>query len=159
MKCGLNGSELENLRAAARLHDIGKIGIPDHILLKPGKFESDEWEIMKTHSELGELICQSIDHPSAESVAEIVRHHHEFFNGSGYPDGLSGENIPISSRIISIADAYDAMITTRPYHNARTHSQVMEILEEDSGKRIDSKVYMYFQPIIERSQKLNLSYI
>lgn len=147
MRCGLSGHELNILRGAAKLHDIGKIGIPDRVLLKTGSLETDEWEIMKTHSELGERICKSIDHHDAEQVAAIVRHHHEYFNGSGYPDRLSGEDIPICSRIITIVDSYDAMITARPYHHARIHNEVMKIINNESGDKIDPAVYKYFQSI------------
>ena len=152
IKCGLSSHELQLLRGAATLHDIGKIGIPDRILLKTGHFEADEWEVMKTHSELGQRICASIAHDDAEEISFVVRHHHESFDGSGYPDGLSGENIPISSRIISIVDTYDAMTTTRPYHFAQTNHQVLETLENDSGKKIDPILNKYFQSIIGNGQ-------
>lgn len=149
IKCGLSSRELNRLRGAAKLHDIGKIGIPDRVLLKIGNLEDDEWEIMKRHSELGERICQSIAHRDAEHIAKIVRHHHEYFNGTGYPDKLSGESIPISSRIISIADSYDAMTTVRPYHSARKHSEVMEIIDNECGIKTDPMIYKYFKKIIE----------
>jgi len=148
IECGLSSRELYVLRGAAKLHDIGKIGIPDRVLLKYGSLETDEWEVMKTHSELGERICQSIAHQDAEQIAGIVRHHHEHFNGGGYPDALSGEDIPICSRIISIVDSYDAMKTARPYHSARTHHEVMEIIENECGKKTDPTVYKYFRSII-----------
>ncbi len=148
IKCGLSSHELKLLSCAAKLHDVGKIGIPDQILFKPGKFETHEWEVMKTHSELGQRICESIAHEQAGKVALIVRHHHENFDGCGYPDRLSGENIPICSRIIAVVDSYDAMRTTRPYHVAHTYQQTMEALENDNGKKIDPTVYKYFRSII-----------
>jgi len=149
IKCGLSSRELNRLRGAAKLHDIGKIGIPDRVLLKHGRLDDDEWEVMKTHSELGERICRSIAHDDAEHIARIVRHHHEYFNGAGYPDCLSGENIPLSSRIISIVDSYDAMTTVRPYQTARTHNEVMAIIEEECGVKSDPLIYKYFKNVIE----------
>lgn len=86
-RCGLDPAQLPALLDAARLHDIGKIGIPDHILFKPGRLDPDEWKIMQSHAEAGARICAELDRPDAALLAEIVRHHHENFDGSGYPDG------------------------------------------------------------------------
>jgi HD-GYP domain-containing protein (c-di-GMP phosphodiesterase class II) len=148
IKCGLSSHELNLLKGAAKLHDIGKIGIPDRILLKFGSLDADEWEVMKTHAELGERICLSIAHRDAEQIASIVRHHHEYYNGAGYPDGLAGEAIPICSRIISIVDSYDAMKTARPYHRARTHQEVMAVIDQESATKTDTLIYRYFKSII-----------
>jgi HD-GYP domain-containing protein (c-di-GMP phosphodiesterase class II) len=148
IKCGLNSHELNLLKGAAKLHDIGKIGIPDRVLLKFGSLDADEWEVMKTHAELGERICLSIAHRDAEQIADIVRHHHEYYNGAGYPDGLAGEAIPICSRIISIVDSYDAMKTARPYHRARTHQEVMAVIDQESATKTDPLIYRYFKSII-----------
>lgn len=150
--CSLGSEDLNLLRIAAKLHDIGKIGIPDHILLKPARFEPEEWEIMKTHAALGEEICAVIPHEDALAVAFIIRHHHEYFDGRGYPDGLSGEEIPIAARIISIVDGYDAMTTTRPYHDPRSHDAVMAILDKEKGGRIDSYVFSQFEKAIAHSE-------
>lgn len=141
----LDERDLVLLRMAAKLHDVGKIGIPDRILLKPGKLDPDEWEIMKSHTELGQQICEAIPHQDATRVGTIVRHHHECIDGSGYPDRLSGEYIPIQSRIITLVDCYDAMTTARPYHQPRPHEHVMEILRSESGQKIDSLVFWHFQ--------------
>jgi HD-GYP domain-containing protein (c-di-GMP phosphodiesterase class II) len=151
-RCALDKTELNLLRIASKLHDIGKIGIPDHILLKPARFEPDEWEIMKTHAALGEEICSVIPHEHAAAVASIIRHHHEYFDGKGYPDGLAGEDIPIAARIISIIDGYDAMTTTRPYHEPRTHDTAMSILDNEKGARIDAHVFGQFKKIIAKSE-------
>jgi len=148
-RCALNAHELELLRVASKLHDVGKIGIPDHILLKTGRLESDELEVIRTHSVLGQNICDKIPHKDALKIGLIVRHHHEAFDGSGYPDGLAGEKIPIYSRIISIVDSYDAMLTTRPYHDARSHEQVMEIMKRECGKKNDPLLFGYFEQIVE----------
>lgn len=150
-RCALNESELEILRIASKLHDVGKIGIPDRILLKPGRLESDEFEIIQTHSELGQRICNEIPHKDALIIGILVRHHHEAFDGSGYPDGLAGEQIPIYSRIISIADSYDAMLTTRPYQHSRSHERIMEIMESESGKKSDPLLFGYFEQIVSRT--------
>src|SRR5690606_19616561 len=122
---GLSNNEINILKIAAEFHDIGKIGIPDHILLKSSAFDEDEWSIMKQHSEIGEEILASAEVKGAQHVALIIRHHHEYYNGYGYPDKLSGDNIPICARIISIADSYDAMAETRSYSRRRTHSEIM----------------------------------
>jgi len=151
-RCRLTGQEIVLLRNAARLHDVGKIAIPDRILLKPTSFEPDEWEIMKTHAEIGQKICDAINHKDAGQVGLIVRHHHESFGGAGYPDGLSGEAIPICSRIIAVVDSYDAMTTTRPYHQPRVHHQVMGIIASECDKKIDPYVFAHFEAIMTRSE-------
>lgn len=150
--CALDKNELTVLRMAAKLHDIGKIGIPDRILLKPGHLEPEEWEVMKNHAALGEEICTAIPHKNASAVAFIIRHHHERFDGKGYPDGLSGEDIPIAARIISLIDGYDAMTTTRPYQKARSHDVVMSILAGEQGARLDPYIFSHFEKTIAQGQ-------
>lgn len=149
--CELNAGELAILRAAARLHDVGKIGIPDRILLKPGRLEPDEWEIMKTHSALGQQIIEAIAHSDAGQIARVVRHHHEAFDGTGYPDGLSGERIPVCSRIILLADSYDAMTTTRHHRQARSHQYVMDVLRSERGTKFDPVIFGHFETLIAGS--------
>lgn len=151
-RCGLSSAEIYTLRTAAKLHDVGKIGIPDRILLKQGSFEPDEWKVMQTHSIIGERICQMINHKDAKQVAYLVRHHHESFDGSGYPDKLAGENIPISSRIITIVDSYDAMTTGRPYHQPRLHTQAMAIIHSELERKIDPYLFGLFESIIAHSK-------
>jgi response regulator RpfG family c-di-GMP phosphodiesterase len=149
---GLSEEDMGILRIGASFHDIGKIGIPDHILLKPSRFEPDEWEIMKKHPEIGAEIMAATELEGSQQAAFIIRHHHEHFSGHGYPDGLAGEAIPIQSRIISIADGYDAMAETRAYHHSRTHSEVMDILYTEIGKKYDPQLIDIFCKIIESSQ-------
>jgi HD-GYP domain-containing protein (c-di-GMP phosphodiesterase class II) len=149
--CSLDKKELTLLSMAAKLHDIGKIGIPDHILLKPGRFEPEEWDVMKNHAAIGEEICTVIPHENASTVAFIIRHHHESFDGKGYPDGLSGEDIPVAARIISLIDGYDAMTTTRPYQKARSHDVVMSILASDQGARVDPYIFSHFEKTIAQN--------
>ncbi|OIR13756.1 cyclic di-GMP phosphodiesterase response regulator RpfG [mine drainage metagenome] len=150
--CGLSTDKLLALRIAASFHDIGKIGIPDHILLKPAQFDDAEWEVMKTHAEIGEKIMSATELEGSEHAAQIIRHHHEHYDGSGYPDGLTGEDIPICARIISIADSYDAMAVTRSYHRARTHPEIMAILRQETGEKYDPALMQIFSEHIEASE-------
>lgn len=147
----LTQHELELLALGAQFHDLGKIGIPDKILRKPAPFEQTEWECMKQHAVIGERIVLAINDDRASEVARTVRHHHECFDGSGYPDGLSETAIPLYSRIISLADSYDAMVATRPYHPPRLHSEVMDILSSESGVKHDPDLLHAFCAAIEKS--------
>jgi HD-GYP domain-containing protein (c-di-GMP phosphodiesterase class II) len=149
--CDLTKKQLNALRIAASFHDIGKIGIPDHILLKPAKFDDAEWEVMRSHSEIGEKIMAATELEGSQLAARVIRHHHEHFDGQGYPDKLAGENILLCSRIISIADSYDAMAVTRSYHHARTHPEIMAILHQETGKKHDPELMRIFCDIIETS--------
>lgn len=151
-RCGISEKEMALLKIAASFHDIGKIGIPDNILLKPASFEVAEWEIMKQHPIMGETIMAATELGGSQQAALIIRQHHEHYDGSGYPDGLSGEEIPICSRIIAIADAYDAMAVTRSYHHARKHREIMEILRDETGKKFDPGLMFIFSEIIESSK-------
>jgi response regulator RpfG family c-di-GMP phosphodiesterase len=150
--CSLSSSEIRVLNIASLFHDIGKIGIPDHILLKPSQLDESEWKMMKQHSEIGERIMISTELEGSQQAAPLIRHHHEHYNGMGYPDKLSGENIPICSRIISITDSYDAMAVTRSYHHARTHPEIMAILHEETGKKHDPELMRVFCEVIESSE-------
>lgn len=149
---GLSETELELLALAAQFHDLGKIGIPDKILLKPAAFEQDEWACMKQHAIIGERIILAIEGEMTPIVAKAVRHHHEHFNGSGYPDKLLGTEIPLYSRIISVTDSYDAMVASRPYHRARLHQEVMDILTSESGSKHDPDLFHAFTAVIEQSE-------
>lgn len=149
--CKLGAGDLHQLRLAAVLHDIGKIGIPDCVLLKPGAFDDDEWREMQSHAERGERIVQAIALDGAGAVAHVVRHHHESFDGSGYPDGLRGEAVPYASRMVALADAYDAMAGLRPYQQRRSHKQIMEILAAESGARFDPYLLARFAAMIHDS--------
>lgn len=150
--CGLTNNEMNVLNIASSFHDIGKIGIPDYILLKPARFDTAEWAIMKQHSEIGERIMLSTELEGSQQAAMLIRHHHEHYNGMGYPDKLAGESIPICSRIISIADSYDAMAVTRSYHQARTHEEIMAILHEEAGEKLDPDLMHIFCKVIESSE-------
>jgi response regulator RpfG family c-di-GMP phosphodiesterase len=143
---GADAHQLAVLKMAATFHDVGKIGIPDHILMKPGRLDTTEWQMIRMHSEIGEQIILSsgqTDQPAVD-VARAIRHHHEYFGGGGYPDGLKGEDIPLGSRIIAIADSYDAMGVTRAYHAARSHDEIMDIMEGETGSKFDPALMEIF---------------
>jgi HD-GYP domain-containing protein (c-di-GMP phosphodiesterase class II) len=149
--CDVLDAELDHLRVAARFHDVGKIGVPDQILRKPGKLTDDEWACMKAHAALGERIFRATNLPDQADIADAIRHHHEAYDGSGYPDQLVGEAIPLASRILLVVDAYDAITSSRPYAEARSHVKAMEILKSDSGRKLDPGVFGRFERLIEHS--------
>ena len=122
----MNEKELSNLKNAAHLHDIGKIAIPDTILNKPSKLSEEEFSIIKEHTIIGANILKNIS--LIDHVQEIVRNHHERYDGKGYPDGLVGEEIPISAQVVSLADAYDALISDRVYKKAYSHEQAVKMI-------------------------------
>jgi len=136
MNC--SACEIESLKISSLLHDIGKIAIPDYILLKPGHLTDEEYEIIKKHSATGESILQSI--ALFEDERKIIRHHHERWDGKGYPDGLSGENIPFLSRILSVADSFDAMTTDRPYRKALKTDEAIGELKRNRNIQFDKNV-------------------
>lgn len=133
--CGLSRKMMERLRVAARLHDIGKIGLPDSIIKKPTSLDQTERERMKGHSELGATIAGNA--PGLADCALVIRHHHEWYDGTGYPDGIAGEAIPLEARIIAIADAYDTMTTPRTYRRTVSHQDAMEELKRHTGTQFD----------------------
>ncbi|MDP8261372.1 MAG: HD domain-containing protein [Candidatus Kappaea frigidicola] len=140
------------LRDAALLHDIGKIGVKDDILLKPGKLTSEERRHMELHPIIGENILRPIH--SLSKIAHLVRHHHERVDGSGYPDGLSKEDLTLPLKIMTAADAYDAMTSNRPYRNAMTHEEAIKELQRCSGSYFDPKVVEVFvNTVIEDDKK------
>jgi len=131
---GMAGDFCEKIHYSSQMHDIGKIGIPDHILLKPAAHSSDEFEIMKTHCLHGAEILYGLESPYLKMGAEIALRHHEHWDGSGYPDFLSGEDIPLSARIMGVCDVYDALRSKRPYKPAFGHDQVMNIIVDGDGR-------------------------
>ncbi len=128
---GLSIEQLNNLRRGAMLHDIGKLAIPDSILLKPGKLTDEEYKIIKTHPERGYDICEPLK--SLKPCLDVIRHHHERWDGKGYPAGLKGEEIPVNARIVAVVDSFDAMRTKRPYRNALPFNVAKEEVEKNSG--------------------------
>jgi len=151
LSCGLTMSELSLLQSAAVMHDIGKVAIPDHILLKPGRLDADEMAMMQAHAARGANLLEALQMEELEDVVLAVRHHHEGFDGSGYPHSIAGEAIPIISRIIALADSYDAIATARPYHSARSHAEVMRIIDAETGVKFDPYLVAKFMSVIESS--------
>ena len=146
----LDEHTIDALAKSAPLHDIGKVGIPDYILLKPGSLTPDEWEIMKTHAELGSRAIAQAEADTEKTVAfldiakEIAHHHHEKWDGSGYPDGLAGDAIPISARLMALADVFDALICKRVYKEAFPVATARQIIVDGSGKHFDPDVVATF---------------
>ncbi len=122
---------------AAPMHDIGKIGIPDRILLKPGRLSVDEWEIMKTHTTIGFEMLKDSGSPLLRLGAEIAHSHHEKFDGSGYPRGLAGNQIPLAGRIVAVADEFDALLSVRPYKNAWALNDALPVIRRKRGGHFD----------------------
>ena len=148
---GLLPAELATLRLAAALHDIGKIGIPDKVLLKPGRLDDEELQVMRTHPQRGHAILLSIPDIDISAVAAVVLAHHEAVDGGGYPEGLKREQIPPLARIVSVVDCYDAIATVRPYHAAKRHDEVMRMLYAESGRKLDPYVIAAFEKVVQSS--------
>jgi putative two-component system response regulator len=135
------------LRRAGVVHDIGKIAVPDAILLKPAKLTEEEWKLIREHPAVGERICAPLK--SFRSVLPIIRHHHEKFDGSGYPDGLRGENIPIAARVLQIVDVYDALTTERPYKKAFSITDALQTMKEEVAKGWwDPRIFDEFERLV-----------
>jgi two-component system, cell cycle response regulator len=131
----LTHGDQRDLDYAARLHDIGKVGVPDAVLHKRGPLTDDEWDVIRGHAACGAELVERI--PGLERVALIVRHHHERFDGRGYPDGIAGGAIPLGSRILAVADAYVAMTEDRPYRRRRPEFEVDRELRDGAGSQFD----------------------
>lgn len=142
---GLDRDCLADIEVAALLHDIGKIGISDTILNKPAKLSAEEYEQMKKHPEYGWAVLRQI--PGMERASLIILHHHENYDGTGYPGGLKGEEIPIGSRIVSVIDAFDAMVSTRPYRQGMPFEEAERRLIAASGTQFDAGVVNSFLPL------------
>jgi putative two-component system response regulator len=128
----LSRTEIRDLTWGGYLHDIGKVGIPDAVLLKPGKFTLEEWAVMQQHVLIGEQICKPLR--TMRGVVPIIRHHHERWDGTGYPDGLVGNQIPFLAQVFQILDIYDALTSERPYKKAFTPEEALSILEQETAK-------------------------
>ncbi len=147
-RLGLGMSLLKALNSGGVLHDVGKVGIPDAILLKPGPLTDEERKIMSKHPVIGENICKPLH--SLKLVIPIIRHHHEKLDGSGYPDGLMGEDIPIAARVLQIVDIYDSLMTKRPYKPPFSQDKVFNIMDEEVKKGWwDPRIYSEFKTMIQ----------
>jgi HD-GYP domain-containing protein (c-di-GMP phosphodiesterase class II) len=142
---GLHQDQLDRLVLLTKFHDIGKIGIPDSILKKPAKLTEDEWKVMKTHSTIGERIA--LESAEIRDIAPLILHHHEKWNGTGYPSGLSKEDIPIECRILTIVDSFDAMTNDRPYSKARDKKEATKEIIACSETQYDPKLVNIFVQI------------
>ena len=143
---GITGRDLNWLRMGAFLHDVGKTSVPSEVLNKPGKLTDEEFEQMKRHTVLGDAIISETPFPW--DIRPIVRNHHERWDGRGYPDGLKGEEIPFTARILCVADIYDALTTTRSYRPALSQSEALAIMERESGQTVDPKLFAIFKELI-----------
>jgi putative two-component system response regulator len=141
---GWDEAACRQLEYAAPMHDIGKLGIPDAILHKPGKLDAQEWTVMQTHSEVGYKILSKSTAPLLQMAAIIARYHHEKWDGSGYPCGLAGESIPEMARIVAIADVFDALSTKRPYKDVWPIDRVMDTLASSAGTHFESRLIDHF---------------
>jgi putative nucleotidyltransferase with HDIG domain len=144
-----SGAQLESMQTAGYLHDIGKIGVRDSILNKPGPLSMDEYEIVKKHPSIGDSIVSELGLSPEER--SIIRHHHERWDGAGYPDGLSGEQIPLLARILSVADAFDAMTSKRAYRNAMSLDQALAELFKNRGKQFDPLALDAFLEVVKKT--------
>lgn len=148
---GIRGNDLMVLEYGALLHDIGKLGIPDTILMKPGKLTAEEWVVMEQHPDIG---CQIVGHIDfLHDSLDIIRHHHEHYDGGGYPDGLAGKEIPLLARIFAVVDAFDAQTNKRPYNVIHSTETALQNILADRGRTFDPQVVDAFVNMIQRDQE------
>jgi len=150
-KQNFSKSKLQALMKGAFLHDIGKIGIPDSILLKNGKLDESEWKIMKLHPTLGNEFIDSL--PWFNDAKDVILYHHEKFDGSGYPKGLKGDDIPINARIFAVIDVFDALVTKRPYKDSMSMTDALKIIKDERNTHFDPDIVDLFCENIENIYK------
>jgi putative nucleotidyltransferase with HDIG domain len=143
---GLNEGEVRRIRVAALIHDIGEVGVRGNIIRKPGKLDSQEGQAMRKHPVISAEIMRPVEFLG--EAAEIVRHHHEHIDGSGYPDGLKNTQIPLGSRVVLVADAFDALTTDRPYRKGRSKHEALEVIAAHEGTQFDSGVVTALKAIV-----------
>jgi putative two-component system response regulator len=154
-RAGYSREGAEMLRLAAPMHDVGKIGIPDAILAKPGKLTPEEWEVMKRHTTIGAEMLGQTTIPLLELAREIALSHHEKWDGSGYPEGLSGRQVPRSARIVAVLDVYDALVHDRVYRPAMPEDEALAIVAEGRAKHFDPELYDIFVELLPRIRQLS----
>jgi putative nucleotidyltransferase with HDIG domain len=152
---GFAGRDLTWLRMGAFLHDVGKTEVPAEILNKPGKLTDEEFDLMKRHTVAGDEIVADLNFPW--DIRPVVRNHHERWDGSGYPDGIAGETIPLTARILCVADVFDALTTARSYRGAMPTSEALRIMDRDAGRILDPEIYAVFRRLIEAGQVAGLA--
>lgn len=148
----LSEDELNGIRIASLVHDVGKLGVPEYILLKPGPLDTEEFSKMRSHTTIGARILEQVDYPW--NVADMVRHHHENYDGSGYPDHLSADDIPVGSRIISIAEVYDSLVSTRCYKEGWSHEEAVDHITKLSGSQFDPEVVTAFLEVAGKVKEI-----
>jgi putative two-component system response regulator len=158
LAAGMDEKEADMLLNASPMHDIGKIGIPDSVLLKPGKLDADEWKTMQTHVDIGVEILSGSDSELMNMAAEVCQNHHEKWDGTGYPRQLSGEDIPLVGRVVAVADVFDALTTERPYKDAWPIEKAVDFLKEQSGKHFDPRLVEIFLEILPEILKIREQY-
>ncbi len=158
LEYGLSESEAELILNAAPMHDVGKIGIPDKVLLKPGKLDGEEWGIMQSHVNIGGDILSGDNSPLMQMAKDIALHHHEKWDGSGYPYGLQGEDIHLSGRLCAVADVFDALVSVRPYKKSWTVEDALALIESESGKHFDPDIAMLMRKIMPDVEKIMAKY-
>lgn len=158
MADGMTESEADMLLNASPMHDIGKIGIPDQILLKPGKLTPEEWEIMKTHSTIGAEILSGHESELMQVAREIALHHHEKWDGSGYPNGQTGDEIPLVGRIVAIADVFDALTTVRPYKKAWKVEDAVDYIAQNRATHFDPRLVDLFMKCLTEILAIRAKY-
>lgn len=154
LKCGMSAENAEQLGLASSMHDLGKIGIPDHILLKSGKLTPEEFEAMKLHTVIGAKTLADGQSDLLRVAYRVALYHHERWDGQGYPHGLSGENIPLEARIVGLVDVFDALLSKRPYKDPFPLDKVIEIIQNEKGKHFDPNIIEIFLSSLEEILKL-----
>jgi len=154
---GLGSAHVEAIGCAAGLHDVGKLAVPDTVLVKPGPLSAREWRLVRNHAALGGAILSGHGQPVLDLAATIARSHHEAFDGTGYPDGLKGEAIPLEARIVAVADVYDALRQDRPYKGRMSHEEAIAVLRDGDGRISPAKfdggilsAFLRIAPQVER---------
>lgn len=156
--CGMSDADADLLMTAAPMHDVGKIGVPDHILKKPGKLDAEEWALMQEHVRFGAEIIGEHDSEMLRMARTIALTHHEKWDGSGYPEGLSGENIPLVGRITALADVFDALTSTRPYKQAWTTDQALAYIRERRGRQFDPMLVDRLEGLVAEFECIRIEY-